>query len=129
MHYLTNIESGIGLAIARFLVREGHNVVVSARSKAGLEEFQSQSPKQVRIVVGNMTDYSIGKEIANLALKEFGTIDGVVVNHGTLAPVARISDANIEDWKHNFDVNFFSAIAFVRLLPRGSVKTGLTSIA
>ena len=46
-------------------------------------------------------------------LEEFGQIDALVLNHGTLEPVTRISDSSVEAWKKGFDVNFFSAVAWV----------------
>lgn len=46
-------------------------------------------------------------------LEKFGQIDGLVLNHGTLEPVTRISDSDVGAWKRGFDVNFFSAVAWV----------------
>ncbi|MCJ1476984.1 hypothetical protein MMC13_005655 [Lambiella insularis] len=111
---VTGASRGIGLAIAKYLLREGNNVVVLARSKVPLEELQSQHPKQVRFLAGDMTDFSLAEKAAELTLREFGQIDGVLVNHGTLLPVTKIADSNIEEWKRHFDVNFFSAVAFTR---------------
>lgn len=46
----------------------------------------------------------------------FGRIDGLVLNAGALEPLARISDTThtLEEWKHNFDVNFFSLVTAVQ---------------
>ena len=53
-------------------------------------------------------------------LEEFGQIDGLVLNHGTLEPVTRVGDSDVGAWKKGFDVNFFSAVAWVsRQLVRG----------
>lgn len=60
-----------------------------------------------------MTDFSLADKAAELTIKEFGQIDGVVINHGMLLPVTRIVDSKLEEWKHHFDVNFLSAVAFV----------------
>ena len=104
---------GIGLAIAKYLLDHSHNVVVLARGKEALEKLQSQYPKQVRVIAGDLADLSLAQTTADVTIKEFGQIDGLVVNHGMLPPVSTVGDVDIESWKHNFDVNFFSAVAFV----------------
>jgi NAD(P)-dependent dehydrogenase (short-subunit alcohol dehydrogenase family) len=38
----------------------------------------------------------------------------LVINHGTLSPVKRIADSDPSEWRSTYDVNFFSAVAFVR---------------
>ena len=87
--------------------------MVVARSKAPLEELQSQYPKQVQFVAGDLADFSIGKKAVDLAVEQYGRLDGLIVNHGILAPVTRVGDSEAEAWRKNFDVNFFSAIAVV----------------
>jgi NAD(P)-dependent dehydrogenase (short-subunit alcohol dehydrogenase family) len=49
----------------------------------------------------------------NLAIKAFGQLDGVVINHGVLSPIARLEHASIDEWKKLYDVNLFSALALV----------------
>lgn len=106
-------RSGIGLAIAKHLLDHSHNVVVLARSKDVLENIQAQYPQQARVVVGDMSNLSLAQKAVDVTIQEFGRMDGIVINHGVLTPVNPIADCNIEAWKHNFDVNFFSAVAFV----------------
>ena len=67
-------------------------------------------------MTGDMADLSMGKEAAKFTIAEFGQIDGLILNHGTLSPVTRVSDSEAEDWKQSFDVNFFSCVAFVSLV-------------
>lgn len=56
-----------------------------------------------------------GPKAVDLALKSFSRIDALILNHGTLSPVKRIADSDLEEWRSAFDVNFFSALAFVSL--------------
>ncbi|MCJ1351965.1 MAG: hypothetical protein MMC33_001949 [Icmadophila ericetorum] len=111
---ITGASRGIGLAIAEYLLRDGHNVVVVARSKAPLEELQAKYPKQVRTLTGDMADFSLAKKIADLTIKEFGQIDGLVVNHGLLPPVSDVAESDVESWRKHFDVNFFNAVALAK---------------
>lgn len=104
---------GIGLAVARYLIDHSHNVVVLARGKEALDKLQSEYPKQVRVVAGDMADFALAQTAVEVTMKEFGQIDGLVINHGTLPPVTTVGNCDIEAWKQNFNVNFFSAVAFV----------------
>ena len=88
-------------------------MVILARSKALLEELRAQYPKQVRVLSGDLADFSMGKKAADLAVKEFGQIDGLIVNHGMLPRTARVDDSEPEEWRQCFDINFFSVVAFV----------------
>lgn len=72
-----------------------------------------------------MTDTAIGDKAVELAVSKFGGLDGLVLNHGVLGQVAVIGKADTELWKHAFDVNLFSLIAFVRLKPPGAFECRL----
>ena len=106
-------SAGIGLAIAEYLLQKSHNVVVVARSRDALEKIREKYPQLVRIVAGDLGDLSLAQQAVDLAAKEFGRLDGLIVNHGMIEPVAKIRDCKPEDWKRAFDVNLFSAVAFV----------------
>ena len=108
-------SAGIGLAIAEYLLQKSHNVVVVARSRDALERIREKYPQLVRTVAGDLGDLSLAQQAVDLATKEFGRLDGLIVNHGMIEPVAKIRDCKPEDWKRAFDVNLFSAVAFVSL--------------
>ena len=105
---------GLGLAISQYLLRVSHNVTVIARSEAPLRELQTRYPHQVKVLAGDLSDFSLAQKAVDLTVKEFGRLDGLVINHGILSPVTQVGDSDVEAWKHHFDVNFFSGVAFVR---------------
>lgn len=53
----------------------------------------------------------------DLAIKAFSNLDGLILNHGTLEPLKRISDSTPKEWRAAFDINFFSLLAFVGHFP------------
>ncbi|KAI4163945.1 MAG: hypothetical protein LQ342_002442 [Letrouitia transgressa] len=110
----TIIVTGLGLAIAQYLLSHSHNVVVLARSKELLEKIRAEYPKQVITCAGDLADFSLPQKAVDAAVREFGQIDGLVVNHGVLEPVTRLAGSNVEDWKTSFDINVFSALALVK---------------
>jgi NAD(P)-dependent dehydrogenase (short-subunit alcohol dehydrogenase family) len=46
-------------------------------------------------------------------VSRWGRLDALVVNHGTLEPVARIADVVLEDWEKGFRANVTSAVGLV----------------
>lgn len=106
---------GIGYAVTEYLISNSHNVVLLARSTGPLEELKERSPERVSICAGDLGDFSFAERSVNIALKEFGRLDGLILNHGVLEPATRIADSDPEAWRKCFDVNFFSLVAFVRL--------------
>ena len=88
--------------------------MVQARTQTPLEELKAQYPKQVAVLAGDMGDFATAQQLADLAIREFGQIHGLVFNHAVFDPATRIENAKAEDWRRHFDVNLFSAITLVR---------------
>lgn len=84
-----------------------------ARTQAALQSIEQIKPDRVAVLAGDMGDPAVGQQAVELALKRFGKLDGLVINHGMVEPVERICDASIEEWKKSFDINVFSVIALV----------------
>jgi NAD(P)-dependent dehydrogenase (short-subunit alcohol dehydrogenase family) len=64
-------------------------------------------------VVKLTSTLQVCEQVISIALKTFSRIDGLIINHGTLGDVKRISDSTAEEWRSIFDVNFFSAVSLV----------------
>ena len=103
--------------MARYLIEASHNVILLARSDAPLQELKSKYPQQVRVVAADLSDAAIAEQTISSTLAG-AQIDGLVLNHGTLEPVTRVADGSVEAWKKGFDVNFFSAVAWVKIPPK-----------
>ncbi|KAE9365338.1 NAD(P)-binding protein [Stipitochalara longipes BDJ] len=111
---LTGASRGIGLAIARFILKEGHKVFLVARTGEPLQKLKDEFKGQVEFLVADLSDFEVGPKVVSLALKAFSRIDALIVNHGTLSPVTRIADCDPKEWQAAYDVNFFSAVAFIK---------------
>lgn len=112
---ILTLRVGIGAAIAEFLLNQSHNVLLIARTEKTLEELRKRHPKQGLVLAGDLGDISLAQKAVDIALERFGGLDGIIVNHGMMDPVTKIETSDIEEWKKLFDVNFFSAVAFVSL--------------
>ena len=105
--------SGIGLAIAKYILSQSHNILAVARSQDLLEQLQNEYPHQVQILAGDMGNLSLASKAVDKAIEHFGQVDSVIINHGIMDPVVRIEHCNPEDWSDLYHVNLFSAVAFV----------------
>lgn len=55
----------------------------------------------------------VAPKIIQTSLHAFGKIDGLVINHGVIAPLTKISESSAEEWRRAYDINVFSAVALV----------------
>jgi hypothetical protein len=113
---LTSFSSqlGIGLATAHYLLSHSHKLVLIARTHSALDQLHYQyGSEKVEVLAGDVADPGIAKKAVGLAVERWGRLDGLVVNHGTLDPVKKISDGSVEEWRKAFDVNVFSAVGLV----------------
>ncbi len=108
---------GIGWAVAHYLLGapRSNNLVVLARSLVPLQQLKEQYPGQVEVLSGDLANLALAHEAVSLAINTYGRLDGIVINHGILGPVARLENSDLEAWKSGFDVNFFSAVGLVSL--------------
>jgi len=118
--FITGGADGIGLGIARALVRAGANVVIAdiredalARAKADLA-----ADAQVETVQLDVTDRAGFVRAADAAEARFGKIHMLIGNAGVgvLGPVL---DARFDDWDWGLGVNLGGVInGLVTMLPR-----------
>ncbi|KAK3383582.1 hypothetical protein B0T24DRAFT_688130 [Lasiosphaeria ovina] len=111
---VTGASRGIGLAVALYLLNASHKVVLVSRSEEQLKGLKGKFPSQVEYIAADLTNVNVAAEVTKLAIKSFGKIDGVVINHGVLHPMTRIEKSSIDEWKELFDANLFSALALAK---------------
>ncbi|KAJ2902765.1 putative short-chain dehydrogenase [Zalerion maritima] len=107
---ITGASRGIGLAITNELLANKHRVCLVSRS--GDDEFkklETTYPDQVRWVTGDLTEPTIASKVTSMTIMAYGQIDGLVVNHGALEPIAKLENCSLEEFKKLYDVNVFSA--------------------
>lgn len=110
---VTGASRGLGLAITKHLLGTSNSVVLAARSGEQLEALKAAHPKQVAYLAADLGKQETATELAELAVKTFGRIDGLVINHGVLNPMSRLENASIDEWKENYNINVFSGLALV----------------
>lgn len=84
-----------------------------ARTQGPLEKLKEQYPDQVQVLAGDLSDFTLGQKAHDLATSSWNRLDGLIINHGVLEPVKRISATEAEEWRNLFDINVFSAVSMV----------------
>ena len=107
---VTGASAGIGYDAALGLARAGAKVVVTARRKDRLDELAGKIGGVA--VAGDITDPAVRKEVVD-ACK--GRID-ILVNNAGFALPGPVEIVTEEDYRRQFEVNFFAALEMMRLV-------------
>jgi 3-oxoacyl-[acyl-carrier protein] reductase len=101
---ITGGAGGIGSAVCRGLVHDGHQVVVADFDREGAGRLAQELGKQslaVEVDVGNKE--SVGKMIQE-SLTRFGRID-VLLNGAGIMPRHEVKDISVEEWERVLRIN------------------------
>lgn len=123
--WITGASSGIGAALARDLVKNGAQVIISARRINSLHEVAKSCEGKYKpyVVPLDVTDYAARQLALNDILSKFGRIDSVVLNAGKSQRATAI-DTTFEDTKSLFDLNVFAVIHLTKLVLPIFLKQG-----
>jgi len=108
--FLTGASSGIGAAIARLLVAEGHRVMGTARRQdlleAVAEKANAGASGEGRMVtrVVDVLDAASQQAAVEACVTEFGHLDVAIPNAG-LGVFSPLEKAELTDWMTMVDVN------------------------
>jgi len=97
---ITGASRGIGAAVARELARRGDSLVLTARSREGLEETAAASPNaRAHIVTGDVTRRGDVERIRDEAIRVFGHVDVWINNagRGIVRPVLALTDEDVDE--------------------------------
>eukprot|EP01035_Chromulina_nebulosa_P001854 gene1854-2503_t len=118
--FITGGANGIGLGIARALVKAGANVVIADIRESSLAEAKASlgADAQVETVQLDVTDRPGFARAADQAEARFGKIHLLIGNAG-VGIMGPIIDARYDDWDWAMGVNFGGVInGLVTILPR-----------
>jgi len=118
--FITGGANGIGLGIARALVRAGANVVIADIRESALAEARASlgADAQVETVQLDVTDRTGFARAADQAEARFGRIHMLIGNAG-IGVMGPVLDAHYDDWDWGLGVNLGGVVnGLVTILPR-----------
>ena len=109
---ITGASSGIGAAAALLFAAEGANVILGARRAAELEtlaETINRGNGKAVYLAGDVKDENYAGALVDLAIKEFGGLDGAFNNAGIVGTMGPVPDMEIGNWNDVMGVNLTAA--------------------
>ena len=113
---ITGASAGIGQACARSLMREGANLVLTARRRDRLEQLAAEATQlgsKAVFVVGDAREDETARRTAEEAVRAFGRID-ILINNAGVGNYKNLVDTSAEDYAEMMDSNMRSTFLFSR---------------
>src|SRR5437660_10980545 len=109
---ITGATDGLGRAAALLLSERGYRVFAAGRSaekRANLDDLSKEMKLPLETLEMDVCDdSSVQRAIATVNQKA-GAID-VLINNAGLVYVGAVEDLRLEDWRKQFETNFFGVI-------------------
>ncbi|MFM7718830.1 MAG: SDR family NAD(P)-dependent oxidoreductase [Actinomycetota bacterium] len=125
---VTGGARGIGLAVARGMLREGARVVLADVDAATVEatgvELEREAPGRVLAVTADVTDEASTEALADAAERAFGTVDVAVANAGILL-LRHAVDTDVAAWRKVIDVNLTGAFITAKVFAKRMLAAGV----
>jgi len=118
---ITGATDGLGKAAALLLAERGYRVFASGRSPEKRAQLDARARQQKLLLetleMDVCDDGSVQSAVASIYQKA-GAID-VLINNAGFVQVGAVEDLSMEDWRRQFETNFFGVIGVTQaVLPR-----------
>ncbi|KAL2207979.1 NAD(P)-binding protein [Sarocladium strictum] len=108
--FVTGASRGLGLAITHAALDSGDLVVATARTPSQLSHLiENYGTERVLTLELDVTNNDQVIEAINKTVEKFGRLD-VLVNNAGYANINSIEDMTLQDFKQQFDTNFFGTM-------------------
>lgn len=113
---ITGASGGIGLVTARKFLEEGAKVTLHYNStKSTLDKVLEQYPERSHAVQADVKSEAEVAKAIDAAVKRFGTIHTIVINHGIWIPEdVPLWEMTLSQWKLTMSIDLTGAFLFAR---------------
>ena len=115
---ITGTSSGLGYALAKYVLERGDRVVMGSRTLDNMADLAARYPERALAILLDVTNVEQRAAIVSQAEARFGGID-VLVNNAGIDFLGAIEEQDERDYRAQFEVNFFGAVALLRLVLPG----------
>jgi NAD(P)-dependent dehydrogenase (short-subunit alcohol dehydrogenase family) len=102
---ITGASRGIGAAAARVFAQAGARVVLLARSGDEIGQVAAEIGPQALALRCDVADAASVGEALDQAVRWGGRLDVLINNAGVIDPIARLAEADADDWGRSIDIN------------------------
>jgi 3-dehydrosphinganine reductase len=131
---ITGGSSGIGLALAKALLRDGMDVCILARdeeklkqAKAEISSHKTNGAQRIQILSCDVTDYERLDASLTLWVEEYGIPDLIVNSAGVTYP-GYFQELDVDIFHWLMDVNYFGTLHVIKSLVPEMIKRGSGTI-
>ena len=110
---ITGASSGLGFALAQYVLEQGDCAVLGARNLRPMSELVAHYPDTGLALTLDVTRHEDRAAAIVQAEGRFGGID-VLVNNAGIDFLGAIEEQEERDYRELFEVNFFAAVALLR---------------
>jgi len=111
---VTGAGEGIGAGIVRRFSEEGASVVLAGRTLAKLEKLAAElNADRSLCVTTDVSDEAQVKALIEKTVQRFGGVD-VLVNNAGVAPMGKVDEGSVADWKKGFAIDVDGVFFCVR---------------
>ena len=113
--FITGANSGVGLATTRVFIKNGWNVVGTARNPEAakdLQEIAKANEGKVLITRLDITSPSTYQSAFDAAVKRYDKVD-VLINNAGYGELGAMENLSMEDYRRQFDVNLFGELCAI----------------
>ncbi len=117
---VTGGSKGIGRGVAEALIAEGAHVAICARTDDEVRQAASElgsrgaSGAGALGVVADLTRNADRAALLERVVEEFGRLDVLVNNAGSIGEGGTIDDTSLDQWREVFELNLFAVVDLTR---------------
>jgi NAD(P)-dependent dehydrogenase (short-subunit alcohol dehydrogenase family) len=115
---ITGASAGLGYALAKYVLEHGDRVVMGARTLNPMMDLAARYPQTALALTLDVTKTEHRAAAVQQAETRFGGVD-VLVNNAGIDFLGAIEEQDESDYRALFEVNFFAAVALLRLVLPG----------
>ena len=112
-YLITGATSGMGKAIAKAFAKEGANLILSGRNEIAGKNLVKELGQKVFFLAGDVSENEYNQKLVDLAITQFGQLDGISANAGRLG-LGSITELPPEEWHRTLDVNLTSVFYLLK---------------
>lgn len=126
--WITGASSGIGEALARAMLAQGAEVILSGRRAEALQALAAQAPERTLVLPFETTDYDRLPALVEQAWGWRGRID-LLINNAGISQRSLALDTSLQVYRQLMEVDYLAPVALTQLLLPRLVEQGSGQLA